>query len=180
MKKTFGIFVFLLFISCATFREKPVLAGEEIFGKGRIYLYENNKFDYLDFLFFYGNEKLKIEGVSVLGTPLFEIYIFERTCMIVPKSQSYWEGSLVELTEFFLKKEISENEILSVFSKGNTTSLEIKGFFKNSNFPKEILWKGEGVEGKIKIKWVKRSHDLNIDLKIPSSFKKVSLEEIFI
>ncbi len=180
MKKIFEIFVFLLFISCATFKEEPVLVGERIFGKGRLYLYENNNFDYLDFLFFYGNKRLKIEGLSVVGTPLFQIYISEITYMIVPKSKSYWEGNLVELTKFFLKKEISEDEILSIFLKGNSTSLEIKEFLKNSNFPKEICWKGEGLEGKVKIKWVKRSHGLNIDLKIPPFFRKVSLEEVSI
>ncbi len=170
--------LFLMLVSCATFRIESVLEGDRILGKGRLYLYERENFDYLDFIFSYGENKLKIEGLSIIGTPIFQIFISEKTFMVIPKSSSYWEGSLSELTKFFLKKEISEKEILKIFSGERVDPIEIKGFFKNSSLPKEIYWKGEGVEGKIKIKWVKRSESINFDLDIPSSFRKVSLEEI--
>ncbi len=170
--------VFLMVVSCVTFRTEPVLKGDRIVGKGRLYLYERENVDYLDFIFSYGENKLKIEGLSIIGTPIFQIFISERTCMVIPKSRSYWEGNLSELTKFFLKKEISEKEILKIFSGERVDSIEIKEFFKNSSLPKEVYWNGEGVEGKIKIKWVKRSDSINFDLDIPSSFRKVSLEEI--
>jgi hypothetical protein len=170
--------VFLMLVSCATFRTEPVLRGDKIFGKGRLYLYEKENVDYLDFIFSYGENKLKIEGISIFGNPIFQIFISEKTYMVIPKSNSYWEGSLTELTKFFLRKEISEKEILKIFAGEKDNSIEIKEFFKNSNFPKEIYWNGEGMEGRLKIKWVKRSDRMNLDLDIPSSFRKVSLEEI--
>lgn len=178
MKLISEILIFLMLSSCATFRVKPVKEGSQIFGKGRIYLYEENDVDYMDFIFFYDKRSLKLEGISIIGTPLFQIFISDRTYMVIPKSKSYWEGVLAELTKFFLKKEISESEILSIFSERSSSSLEIKEFFKNSNFPKEIKWKGEVVEGKIKIKWVKRSTGLNLNPSIPSTFRRISLEEI--
>lgn len=141
-------------------------------------MYENENVDYLDFIFSYSERKLKIEGLSIIGTPIFQLFISEKTYMVIPKSNSYWEGSLSELTKFFLKNEVSEKEILNIFSGERVNSFEIKEFFKNSNFPKEVYWNREGVEGKIKIKWVKRSENINFDLDIPSSFRKISLEEI--
>jgi len=167
-----------MLFSCATFRTERVLKGDKIFGKGRLYLYENENVDYLDLIFFYGENKLKIEGLSIFGAPIFQIFISEKTYMVIPKSNSYWEGSLSELTKFFLKKEISEKEILKIFEGEKNDSIKIKGFFKNSNFPKEVYWNGEGMEGRLKIRWVKRSDRMNLDLYIPSSFRKVSLEEI--
>lgn len=172
------ILIFLMLTSCATFRVKPVKEGDQFFGKGRIYLYEENDRDYLDFIFFYDEGSLKLEGISIIGTPLFQIFISDKTYMIIHRHKSYWEGSLAELTKFFLNKEITESEILSVLSKKNSSSLEIKEFFKNSNFPKEICWKEGKVEGRIKIKWVKRSTGLNLNSSIPPHFRKISLEEI--
>lgn len=178
MKVISAFLVFFIFTACSTFKTEPVLAGGEVFGKGRIYIYERENTNYLDFIFSYGKGKIKIEGLSILGMPVFQIFISERTYLIVPKSNSYWEGELEELTKFYLKKEISEKDLFSIFSGNYSNSLEIKEFFKNSNFPKEIYWKGEEVEGKIKVKWVKACSDLNLNLNIPPSFKKVSLQEI--
>lgn len=172
------ISIFFGLFSCATFKLEPILKGDKIFGKGRLYICEKENVDYLDFIFFWSENKLKIEGLSIIGTPIFQIFVSERTYMVIPGSNSYWEGNLSELTKFFLKKEFSEREILNLFLGEKIDSVEIKEFFKNSSFPKEIYWNGEGVEGRIKIKWVKRKASINLDPHIPSAFAKVSLEEI--
>lgn len=180
MRIFLAILISIILVSCSIFRNEPILVGEEVFGKGRVYIYQKKNTDYLDFIFFYAKGKMKIEGLSIVGTPLFQLFISERTYLIVPKSNSYWVGELRELTMFYLKSEICERDLLSIFSGKYSSSLEIREFFKNSYFPKEIYWKGEEVVGRIKIKWVKMSSDSNLKINIPSSFKRVSLEEIFI
>jgi|GEM_PF-3398720 len=173
-------FFCFVYCSCATFRTTELSEGNQIYGKGRIYLYDGKNLEYLDFFFIYEGRKLKIEGLSIIGTPIFQIFISDKTFLLLPRSESYWEGSLIELSKYFLKKEISENDILSVFSENRSSSLEIKGYFKRTNFPKDIIWKGEGLEGRIGIKWIKKGSNLNLDFKISNSFRKVSLEEIVI
>ncbi len=96
----------------------------------------------------------------------------------MPKSSSYWKGDLSELTKFFLDKEISKEEVFSIFSGKESSSFEIKNNFKNFPFPEEIYWEEKTNKGKIKIKWVKRTSGIDMDVRIPTSYKYVTLEQI--
>ncbi len=178
MKKWFTILILFIFNSCAIFRFNEVKDGQQYFGKGRLYIENKGESTFMDFLFFYEKGKLKIEGLSLVGTPVFHLFLSEETYLVVPKSSSYWKGELSELTKFFLDKEISKEDIFSIFSGKDCNSFEIKNNFKNFPFPKEIYWKERTNEGNIKIKWVKRTSGIDMDVRIPSSYKYATLEQI--